>query len=614
MARKPKTQPHAQPAAPAPVATGPAKADEGDVQLLTIADIMTDCRNDRLDRLVDQDDLLRELAGSMRERGLLEPVVVGKLEMSDGGTILRLVAGHRRLAAARLLGWTTIRAVVRTYITDDDLQLDRATENVHRLNLNPIEEAYAVGGMIDAAMGPARQAIADEALKRGTLAADDPSDVRLEAAVRKRAIEIVAGRLGKSVTWVSDRSLLSRLAGKARDLVLEGRLPMAHAREICKVADPARRNELAAKYAAADKPGARPGDFGELRSEVAGCIMSLHQVPWKLDVPFAGAPACERCPKNSANIPRLFEHHQPCQPGYHGPGAVYKEPAAGVCTDRACFGEKSAATNRLIASRGKTLARRVRELPKAERPAAVTAKSVAELGAKLKVDVPRHVEPSRLAARATEEMSRRPEPKRSVADNRPAVSQKSAAEEARKQAFSKLWNALAARSEKIEKAVLAKIAADPMRRAALAIAQSSTLWQDLSVNRWSGRDRAQAQKAAEKPGLQQLINMLVSPTPEGFRQAGEFLKVERLSGDYQDISPETDVIDRIAKAFDVPVPPRPTLEQFTPAAPPPEKPAKGHKDEGPAERAKASKKAGKAKQDADDLDLQEQDYFEGDDL
>jgi hypothetical protein len=102
-------------------------------------------------------------------------------------------------------------------------------------------------------------------------------------------------------------------------------------------------------------------------------------------------------------------------------------------------------------------------------------------------------------------------------------------------------------------------------------------------------------KAAEKPGLQQLINLLVTPTPEGFRQAGEFLKAEKLSGRYQDINAETDVIDRLARAFDVPVPPRPTLEQFMPAAAPAETPAKGHRDEGPAERAKASKKAGKAK-------------------
>ena len=605
MARKPKNQQNARPeasTAAAAVERGPAKTDEGDVQMLEIASIHTDLRNDRL---INEDESLRELAGSMRERGLLEPVVVGKLEMSDGGTILRLVAGHRRLAAARLLGWTTIRAVVRAYITDDDLQLDRAIENVHRLELNPIEEAYAVGGMIDAAMGPARQAIADEALKRGTLAADDPSDVRLEAAVRKRAIEIVAGRLGKSVTWVSDRSLLSRLAGKARDLVLESRLPMAHAREICKVADPARRNELAAKYAAADKPGARPGDFGELRSEVAGCIMSLAQVPWKLDVPFAGAPACEACPKNSANIPRLFEHHQPCQPGYHGPGAVYKEPAAGVCTDRTCFGEKSAATNRLIASRGKTIARRIRELPKAERPAAVTAKSVADLGAKLKVDVPRYVEPSRLAARASEEMSRRPEPKRSAADKGPGVLKKSAAEVAREKAETLLWEALESRANKIEKAILARVAPDPMRKAALAILQKSTLWCDLSASIWNDRERNFAKETSQRPGLQQLINLLANPTIEGIRHAGDFLKAEALSSKYVNISPETDVIDRLAKAFDVPVPPRPTLEQFMAAAAPAEKPAKGHRDERPTERANAAKRK-PAAGDGDDL--------EGDDL
>lgn len=562
------------------ITPGPARVDQGEIwDDLEIGNITTDSRNDRLAK----DETIDELAISMRERGLLEPVVVGRLPGKQDGPFT-LVAGHRRLEAAKRLGWQTIRAVVRDYSSDQDLQLDRAVENVHRLELNPLEEAFAVAGMIESTMDAAAQAQADDALDTGGLKSEEEIPVRQLAQTRKRAIEIVAGKLGKSVTWVTDRAFLSRLSGKARQLVLDGRLPLTHAREICKCADPDRRDALAQEFAAGTEIGSTPGSYDELRGRVGETLMSLAQVPWRLDVAFAGAPSCDACPANSANQPKLFEHHAPCDRGYHGPGTPFKEPVAGVCLNSKCFQEKAAVTNRQLAAKGKSLARRINDLPKADRPE-VTAKKIAEAAPTLKVDVPKFLDPNKLVTRVKEEMTRRPTNKTSSGE--PAkvkTKERSAADVAKEKAEDDLYEALQTRQAKLEKKIVDQLAKDPLARAALAIAQQSKLWHDLDGYLWSHRrDLKKAGDAASKPGMQQLINMLANPTLEGMRLAGAYVKCEHLL-EYGYIHAQTYVVDRLAKAMGLDVPPRPTLEQFMPqpegdkaAAEKPAKKAKGRK-------------------------------------
>lgn len=575
------------------VEPGPPKHDEGIVKDIPVNAIQTDDRNDRLNT---DEESAAELAASMRERGLLEPVVVGTYGVTPTGSYI-LVAGHRRLDAAKRLKWPTIRAVVRMYSSDESLQLDRAAENIHRLNLNPVEEAYAVGGMIEAALPAVRQAMADAALAGKALAADDIADVRYAAQARRKAIEMVATKLGKSVTWVTDRAFLSLLPNEARDLVLEGRLPLNYAREICKVADPRRRTELAKRFAAGKKHGDRPGDFSELRSAVADNLMSLAQVPWKLDTPFAGAPACQSCPKNSANQPRLFEHIPPSSHGTHYGHESFKEPAAGVCTDKVCFSEKKTQANRQLSAKAGTMARRLKEVPKSERPE-VTAKVIDGLGRELKVDVPRFIDPSHVASRVKEEMARGPERASKSKSGAAQPAKRSAEDEAKQEATRRFYQQLNERQGKIEKAIISAVAKDPLRRAALAVITSSKVWDDLCSFYVDT-----AKKAANKPGVQQLINLLANPTLEGFRIAGEFLRAESLCslcGSYgDDLSSDTDVADRIAVALGLVIPPRPVLEEPKPA-PKPEPESKGKK-------TRSGKKAarGVTTQDLDDLEESE---------
>ena len=80
---------------------------------------------------------LRELEDSLRANGLLQPVTV---RSSSGGQGFELIAGERRVRAARRLGWSTITAIVRD-ISDQQLLTLALVENLQREDLNPIEEA-----------------------------------------------------------------------------------------------------------------------------------------------------------------------------------------------------------------------------------------------------------------------------------------------------------------------------------------------------------------------------------------------------------------------------------------------------------------------------------------
>lgn len=100
--------------------------------------------NPRQPREMFEEAPLQELAHSLREIGVLQPVVV----RSVGDGEYELIAGERRVRAARLAGLEEIPAVVRE--SDDDRLLTEAlVENIHRTDLNPLEEAAAFEQLLD---------------------------------------------------------------------------------------------------------------------------------------------------------------------------------------------------------------------------------------------------------------------------------------------------------------------------------------------------------------------------------------------------------------------------------------------------------------------------------
>jgi ParB family chromosome partitioning protein len=98
-------------------------------------------------RVVFDAEELAELVGSIKEVGLLQPVVVRPLDSSSGTERYELIMGERRWRAAQEAGLTTIPAIVRE--TPDDVMLrDALLENLHRSQLNPLEEAAAYAQLL----------------------------------------------------------------------------------------------------------------------------------------------------------------------------------------------------------------------------------------------------------------------------------------------------------------------------------------------------------------------------------------------------------------------------------------------------------------------------------
>jgi ParB family transcriptional regulator, chromosome partitioning protein len=122
----------------APIAEGAAGAVYREIDPALIE------RNPRQPRQVFDEEALAELVHSIREFGLMQPIVVRQI----GGGRYQLVMGERRWLAAQEAGLATIPAIVRE-TADDNLLRDALLENIHRVQLNPLEEAAAYQQLLD---------------------------------------------------------------------------------------------------------------------------------------------------------------------------------------------------------------------------------------------------------------------------------------------------------------------------------------------------------------------------------------------------------------------------------------------------------------------------------
>ena len=111
-----------------------------EVRDIKMADIRLSEFNIRKDLNAGTEDTgLEDLAESIKDKGLLNPLIVRKLE--DG--TYELIAGQRRFLACQKLGWKTIPAIIRDISNDTDATILSLVENVHRADLNPIDKARA---------------------------------------------------------------------------------------------------------------------------------------------------------------------------------------------------------------------------------------------------------------------------------------------------------------------------------------------------------------------------------------------------------------------------------------------------------------------------------------
>lgn len=117
-------------------------------QLIPIGDIGT---NPKQPRQIFDDEHLFELQTSLTEVGMLQPIAVRERtaeEPREDGARFELVMGERRLRAATALGWETVPAIVRR-TADEEMLREALLENIHRVQLNPLEEGAAYKQLLE---------------------------------------------------------------------------------------------------------------------------------------------------------------------------------------------------------------------------------------------------------------------------------------------------------------------------------------------------------------------------------------------------------------------------------------------------------------------------------
>ena len=103
--------------------------------------------NPKQPRSVFDEEAMAELVHSLKEVGLLQPIVVRRIAATPSGQDFEIVAGERRWRAAQQAGFTEIPAIIRQ-TTDDVLLRDSLLENLHRAQLNALEEAAAYSQLL----------------------------------------------------------------------------------------------------------------------------------------------------------------------------------------------------------------------------------------------------------------------------------------------------------------------------------------------------------------------------------------------------------------------------------------------------------------------------------
>ncbi len=206
-----------------PRTSAPDDVDAGSVAGAVYREVRVDGirANPRQPRTVFDEEALAELEHSVREFGLLQPIVVRELDevvTGEAGVEVthELVMGERRWRAAQRAGLTHIPAIVRR-TADDDLLRDALLENIHRVQLNPLEEAAAYQQLLT------------------------------EFAVTH---EQLADRIGRSRPAITNTIRLLRLPVAVQRRVAAGILSAGHARALLGIEDTAAQEELAARIVA----------------------------------------------------------------------------------------------------------------------------------------------------------------------------------------------------------------------------------------------------------------------------------------------------------------------------------------------------------------------------
>ena len=152
------------------------------------------------------EEALQELSDSIKEYGILQPLLVKKI-----GDTYQIIAGERRWRAAKLAGLKEVPVIIREYDKQQSVEI-ALIENVQRADLNPIEEAFAY-----------QQLMQEFGLKQ----------------------EEIAARVSKNRATITNSIRLLKLAETVQGLLIDGQISSGHARALLGIEDPVQQEKLA---------------------------------------------------------------------------------------------------------------------------------------------------------------------------------------------------------------------------------------------------------------------------------------------------------------------------------------------------------------------------------
>jgi ParB family chromosome partitioning protein len=288
---------------PLTTTTAPAAVDGGDDQAVSAAEDLLPVPglrfaelpvsairpNPRQPRQVFDEEALAELVHSVREIGVLQPVVVRPVTEPGATVPYELVMGERRWRAVQEAGLDTIPAIIRD-TSDDDLLRDALLENLHRADLNPLEEAAAYQQLLDD-FGCTHEELAQRIGRSRPQISNTLRLLKLPPTVQRRvAAGVLSAGHARALLGLEDSESMERLAGR---IVAEG-LSVRAVEEVVALGDgpakPTRRRP---------RPGGRTSELDDLASRLGDRLdtrvtVALGRSKGRLSIDFASVEDLNR--------------------------------------------------------------------------------------------------------------------------------------------------------------------------------------------------------------------------------------------------------------------------------------------------------------------------------
>ena len=214
-------------AAPAPIVEAPKIPEESQIWKIPVERLRP---NTQQPRQVFVAEALRDLSASIKEKGILQPIVARRIDERT----FEIIAGERRWRAAQLAGLLEVPVILRKTSEQDSLEL-AIIENIQRENLNPLEEAEAYDRLM--------------------------SEYNLTQ-------QLVADKVGKERATIANSLRLLLLPREVKEMLKRGELSSGHAKAILAVENPIEQVAIA-KRALADKLSVRATEKLVARTKVA---------------------------------------------------------------------------------------------------------------------------------------------------------------------------------------------------------------------------------------------------------------------------------------------------------------------------------------------------------